>query len=76
MTRFQARFFKAKKFLPSQNILEEKDDGTLILSFKVTQDLEVEELIKKWIPFLTVIAPLTLKEKIDEELRSYLGLDL
>ena len=71
----KARFFKAKKFLPSQNIVEEKDDGTLLLSFKVTQDLEVEELIKKWIPFMKVIAPLNLKEKINTELRAYLDLN-
>ena len=71
----KAKFFRAKKFLPSQNIVEQKEDGSLVISFKVTQDLEVEELIKKWLPFMKVIAPLSLKQKIDAELRAYLGLD-
>ena len=71
----KAKFFRAKKFLPSQNIVEQKENGSLVISFKVTQDMEVEELIKKWLPFMKVITPIPLKQKIDAELRAYLGLD-
>ena len=35
--------------------------------------MEIEELIKKWIPFVKVIEPLSLKEKIASDLRSYLN---
>ncbi|CAA6818180.1 MAG: Unknown protein [uncultured Sulfurovum sp.] len=69
----KAKFFKAKKYLPSQQILEEKEDGTLIISYTVTQEIELEELIKKWIPFLKVLSPLSLKEKIENDLRNYLN---
>ena len=69
----KARFFKAKKFLPSQNTVEENDDGSLVLSFSVTQEMEMEELIKKWIPHMKVIAPLSLKQKIEDDLRVYLS---
>jgi predicted DNA-binding transcriptional regulator YafY len=68
----KTRFFKAKNFLPSQRIVEQKADGSLVLSFKVTQELEIEELIKKWLPHMRVIEPLSLKEKIENELREYL----
>lgn len=68
----KARFFKAKKFLPSQQELEPKDDGTLVLSFKVTQEIEMIELIKKWLPYLKVIKPLSLKESIEKDLKEYL----
>jgi len=47
----KARFFKLKKFLPSQ-----------------------EELVKKWIPYMRVIEPLSLKEKIEGDLKQYLEL--
>ncbi len=67
----KARFFKAKKHLASQKE-EEIPDGTLILTFKVTQELEVEELIKKWIPHIKVVSPLSLKQKIEEDLKQYL----
>ena len=68
----KARFFKAKKFLPSQKELTTKDDGTLVLSFKVTQEMEIEELVKKWIPYMKVVEPLSLREKIEDDLREWL----
>lgn len=68
----KAFFFKAKNHLASQNILETKDNGNLIISYKVTQELEIEELIKRWLPHVKVIEPLSLKEKIESELREYL----
>ena len=54
---------------------QHEQDGSFVISFKVTQDMEVEELIKKWLPFMKVITPISLKQKIDKELRTYLGLD-
>ncbi|MEA2020075.1 MAG: hypothetical protein U9N59_16730 [Campylobacterota bacterium] len=45
----------------------------LVVNYKVTQEYEVEELIKKWIPYVKVISPLSLKQKIDDQLREYLG---
>lgn len=67
----KARFFKAKKHLASQEE-EEQEDGSLILTFKVTQVMEMEELIKKWIPHMKVVSPLSLKQKIEDDLKQYL----
>jgi predicted DNA-binding transcriptional regulator YafY len=64
--------FKAKKYLPSQKIIEEKEDGTLVLSFIVTQELEIMDIVKRWIPHMRVIAPLGLKEKLSKDLVEYL----
>jgi predicted DNA-binding transcriptional regulator YafY len=36
--------------------------------------MEIEELIKKWIPFIRVIKPISLKEKIENDLKKYLNL--
>ena len=70
----KARFFKMKNFLPSQRVVEQKEDGTLVLSFRVTQEMEMEELVKKWMPHMKVISPLSLKEKIESDLREYLNI--
>ena len=59
--------------MPSQKE-EEQEDGSLIVSYKVTQEREMEEIIKKWIPYIKVISPVSLKEKIEKELRDYLNL--
>jgi predicted DNA-binding transcriptional regulator YafY len=70
----KARFFKAKKHLPSQKVEETKDDGSIVVSFKVTQEMEVEELIKKWIPHMKVVSPLSLQQKIQDDLTRYLNI--
>ena len=72
INKVKVRFFEAKNFLPSQKIEETLENGNLLVSFTVTQELEVEELIKKWLPHLKVIEPLTLDEKIKSDLRKYL----
>ena len=71
----KAKFFKLKKYLPSQNIEKENADTSLLVSFQVSQEREMEELIKKWIPYIKVIEPLSLKEKIESELKQYLNLN-
>lgn len=67
----KADFFKTKQFLPSQTIVETKENGNIILVFTVTRELEVEELVKKWLPYLKVLEPLTLDEKIKNDIKRY-----
>jgi len=72
----KARYFKAKHHLPSQKIIETKEDGSLLVLFRVTQEMEVEELIKKWIPHMKVVSPLSLKSKIEDDLKEYLNFEI
>ena len=69
----KSSYFKSKKFLNSQEIIEEKNNGDLLIKYSITQDIEIDDLIKKWIPYVRVIEPLLLKEKIEKELREYLS---
>ena len=68
----KARFFKLKKHFPSQKISEESADGSLLISFEMTQELEVESFIKSWVPYVQVVEPLSLKHKILEDLKRYI----
>ena len=67
------RFFLQKKFLSSQKIIENKE--YLTLSFEITNDMEILSLVKKWLPNIKIISPKTLKDKFNEELKSYLDLE-
>ena len=69
----KAHYFKSKKYLPSQKIIEEKSDGSLIIEYRVTRELEIEDLVKRWIPHMRVISPVSLKERIFKDLREYMG---
>jgi predicted DNA-binding transcriptional regulator YafY len=68
----RAHYFKSKKYLPSQEIIEEKEDGTLVLSYTVTQEMELIDIVKRWIPHMRVITPTSLKERIHKDLTEYL----
>lgn len=70
----KAYYFENKKYLKSQEKLETLENGNLLIKYKVTQEMEIEELVKRWIPFVKVIEPLSLKEKIDSDLTKYLSL--
>ena len=69
----KAKYFKDKKFLKSQTIEKELENKNLIVNYKVTRELEVDDLIKRWIPFVRVIEPLSLKKRIENQLREYLS---
>jgi len=70
----KAYFFKAKKYLSSQNIIDEDEKGNIIVQYTVTQEKEMEDLIKRWLPHIKVLEPLSLQKSIDDELKEYLNL--
>jgi len=63
------RFFLLKKYLPSQRVLEEFDDGDILVEYRVTNYHEVEELIIRWLPEIEIISPRNLKKMIRRSLR-------
>ena len=63
--------FIAKKHLRSQEIIETREDG-LLLRFKITNNMEILPLIKKWIPLIKVVsAPQHLKDELKRDLLMY-----
>lgn len=65
------RYFKQKDYLPSQQLKQLENDKFQI-TYTVTNEKEVESIIKRWIPLIEVIEPLSLKEKIHKDLTTYL----
>jgi len=66
-----APYFKLKKHLSSQQIVKENKDGSLIVTFKVSCDEDVDNLIKAWLPHIEVISPTRFRKKIIQELEEY-----
>ncbi len=65
------RFFENKKFLSSQKIIKNTDDG-MTISFSITNDMEILPLVKKWIPNLKIISPEKTRQRLKKELSIYL----
>jgi predicted DNA-binding transcriptional regulator YafY len=67
-----AEYFKLRKHLSSQEICEEFDDGSLLISFDISTDEDVDNLIKSWLPHIEVVSPEKFKNRIIDELQNYL----
>lgn len=67
-----AKYYKRKP-LPTQIIKDEHQDGSITLTIEVTNEVEVMNLVKCRLPYLRVISPLWIKEKIEEELKTFLA---
>jgi predicted DNA-binding transcriptional regulator YafY len=65
------RHFKSKKHLKSQEIIEEREKS-LILRYQISSEMEILPLIKRWIPHIKIISPDSLREKLEEDISSYL----
>jgi len=58
-----ADYFKRRKIFPTQEIREEKSDGSLIVSFLVGNYEEIRNILKTWLPNVKILAPEGLKEE-------------
>ena len=61
-----------RKPIPGQH-LRHNPDGTTELSLRVTHEEEVLYLLKRWLPQLRVIEPISLQEKFDGLLHDYIA---
>jgi len=52
-----AHYFKRRKMFPTQEILEEREDGSLIVSYRVGQYGEVLNILKSWLPHILILEP-------------------
>lgn len=67
-----SKYFKMKKFLSSQKILEEKEDGNIIVQYEVSDLFEIKELVLQWIDKMKIVEPKQLTEIIKKELEDKL----
>jgi len=67
-----AHYFKLKKHLSSQKITKENKDGSLIVTYDVSCDEDVDNLVKAWLPHIEVMKPLRFKKRLLGELEEYI----
>lgn len=66
--------FKLRDILPSQKILKEYEDSSLLVSFYVNNQEEIDTTIKTWIPYMELISPSQYREDFAKELQEYLNI--
>ncbi len=67
-----AKYFKdgMKRFFLSQKLIEELEDGSIILEIEYTQKLEILPFVQKWAPDLLILKPKSLKDAYLKKLQS------
>jgi predicted DNA-binding transcriptional regulator YafY len=61
-----------KPFFPSQKIVEQNEDGSIVFTVEYTQTLEILPFIKQWLPQIEILSPDSLKTHFKEDLRKAL----
>lgn len=64
-------YFFRKEVLPNQKMIEQNADR-FIISTKVSYDDEILKLVKYWIPYIKIVEPEYLKEKLNRVLEKYI----
>lgn len=67
-----ADYFKRKKYYPTQEVVEEKPDGTLIVSYTVGYYEAIRHMLKSWIPFVTVLEPKELRLELMKDVSEWM----
>ncbi len=70
---YASQFFKRRKVMVYQKILEEYEDNSILISTQMTFENEVLELVRSMIPHITIVSPYSLQEKLEASLKSYLA---
>lgn len=67
-----AKYFKRKSISPSQRIESVESDESMIVSLEITHDMEIIPFVKRWMPHIRVVEPISILDEIKKDVQSYL----
>ena len=66
-----SHYFKRRKMYPSQEIKEERPDGSLIMTFSVGHYEAIKNMLKSWIPHITILSPKSLRDQVLKDIKAW-----
>ena len=66
-----SHYFKRRKMFPSQEIKEEKPDGSLVVTFRVGRYEAIRDILKSWIPNIVILKPETFKKELMDDVKRW-----
>ena len=64
-------YFLRKKVLSNMKIIDNTDEY-FVVSTNVSFDDEILNIVKQWIPYMEIVKPIELQEKLEDILKKYL----
>ena len=66
-----SHYFKRRKMFPTQEIKEERPDGSLVVSFRVGHYEAIRNILKSWIPNIMVLEPEDFKKELLRDVKGW-----
>jgi predicted DNA-binding transcriptional regulator YafY len=66
-----SHYFKRRKMYPTQDIKEERLDGSLVITFKVGNLEAIYNVLKCWIPHILILQPRKLRREMLAEVKEW-----
>ena len=66
-----AHYFKRRKMFPTQEIKEERPDGSLVAVFRVDHFEAIRDILKSWIPRITILEPEAFRKSLLAEVKDW-----
>jgi len=67
-----SHYFKRRKMFPTQEIQEERPDGSIIVTFRVGYYDAIRHILKSWIPNMIILEPEELRLSLLEDVQGWL----
>ena len=68
----KARYFQNKKYLKSQRVIKALECGDVLVTYDVSSDMEIIPIVQRWMPFVKVVEPLRIREKIEKNIERFM----
>ena len=75
ISKYITKYIERKPISPSQIFEAINEDGSSIISIKITHEMEILPIVKYWLPHLKVLEPKWIDDMICEELKGYLNIN-
>ena len=66
-----SNYFKRRKMFPTQQIREERPDGSLVITFQVGHEEAIRNLLKSWIPHVSILGPPDFRKQFVQEVKEW-----
>jgi predicted DNA-binding transcriptional regulator YafY len=66
-----SHYFKRRKMFPTQEIIEERPDGSLIVTFRVGRFEAIRDILKSWIPHIIILSPKDFRDDLLHDIKEW-----
>jgi predicted DNA-binding transcriptional regulator YafY len=66
-----AKYFLRKPLSKTQSTEELREDGSMVISVEITDDMEILPIVKYWLPHIRVLSPERIRDAIDRDIEEY-----